>query len=160
MSISNSVKRNVQRYSLGSISRLRKIHKGAEKSVTNVKRRPDKIGRKYTTAHKTAMHSRSVAPRRESVRDHLWLEKATTVSDPSFSRVRAAPAPSALAFWCKQNGLSHIEKARMGKDVRADMRDKNACWCCSDHGIGARLARLDTKALLRSISVKGTASKL
>ena len=48
----------------------------------------------------------------------------------------------------------------MGKDVRADLRDKNACWFFSDHGMGAHFVRLDAKALLRSISVRGAASIL
>ena len=43
----------------------------------------------------------------------------------------------------------------MGKAVSADLREKKACWCCSDHGMGARLTRLDAKALLRRLSVRG-----
>ena len=84
-SVSNSIKRHVRRYSLEPMWQLRKSPKSVEKSVIHVKRRPDKNGRHCTIAQNCVMHSRSVDPRREYVRDHLWLTSAITRSEPSFS---------------------------------------------------------------------------
>ena len=53
--------------SLGSRLRLRNSHVSAEQSVTKVKRLPATYCLKCLMAHRTAMHSRSVGPLRESV---------------------------------------------------------------------------------------------
>ena len=55
----------------------------------------------------------------------------------------------------KHNGLSNIGMARMGKDVRADLGDMNAWWCCPDHEIGVRLVSLDAKGLVAEYARKG-----
>ena len=146
MVMSNSASRTAQRYNLGSRSRLRNRLVSAEQSVNRVNGLPTKYGRKCTTAHSTAMHSLSMAPLRASVANHRWLAWARTLFKPSFSCVTAAPAPEALASVCSTNGVSLMGKGRMGNVVKADLRDRKVCCCCSDHGIRKRRARVDAKA--------------
>ena len=83
-----------------------------------------------------------------------------SISTPSFSCVRAVPAPAALASVCSTNGLSQMGKVRMENVVKADFSDRKACCYCSDYEIRKRRAPLEANALFRSMSVSGTSTML
>ena len=118
-SMSYSCRLGAHLCSFGSKLRLRNNHVSAEQFVTRVKRLPVTYRLKRLMAHKIAIHSRSVGPRRESVFETRWLAKARIRSSGPTGCMSTAPAPAELAFVCITEVLFQSENASTAGEVRA-----------------------------------------
>ena len=146
--------------SLGSRLRLRNSHVSAEQSVTKVKRLPATYCLKCLMTHKTAMHSRSVGPLRESVFEKRWLAKARTHSSRPTGCRSTAPAPAELASVCTMKVLFQSGNASTVGDVSVCFNRRKASASLSPHVIGNLRAFFDANYLFLSRSVSGAAIML
>ena len=99
-SMSYSCRLRAHPCSFGSTLRLRISHLSVEQFVTKAKRQPARHCLKCLMAHKTAIHSRSVGPRRQSVFEKWWLAKARTRSSCPNGCRSTAPTPTELVYIC------------------------------------------------------------
>ena len=159
-SISYSCRLRAYLCSLGSRLRLRNSHVGAEQSVTKVKRLPATYCLKCLIALRTAMHTRSVGPRRESVFEKRWLEKARTRSSRPTGYRSTAPAPAELASVCTMKVLFQSGNASTVGDVSVCFNCRKASASLSPHAIGNLRAFLGANYLFLSKSVSGAAVML
>ena len=118
-SMSYSCRLGAHLCSFGSKLQLRNSHVSAEQFVTKVKHLPVTYCLKRLMAHKIAIHSRSVGPRRESVFKTRWLAKARTRSLGPTGCMSTAPAPAELASVCTMEVLFQSENASTAGEVRA-----------------------------------------
>ena len=159
-SISYSCRLRAHLCSLGSRLRLRNSHVSAEQSVTKVKRLPATYCLKCLIAHRTAMHSRSVGPLRESVFEKRWLAKARTRSSRPTGCRSTAPAPTELASVCTMKVLFHSGNASTVGDGSVCFNRWKASASLSPHAIGSLRAFFDADSLFLSKSVSGAAVML
>ena len=148
----------------GSRLRLQNSHVSAETSATKVKRLPATYCLECLMAHKTAMHSRSEGPRRESVFEKRWLARAKTRSSCPTGCRSTAPAPAELAFVLTMSFTMKVlfqsGNASTAGEVRAFFSEWKVPAFPPTQAIGNSRAFFDASSLFVSKSVSGAVRML
>ena len=146
--------------SFGSRLRLKNSRVSAEQSVAKVKHLPAAYCLMCLMAHRTAMHSRSAGPRRESVFEKRWLAKARTRSSCPTGCRSTAPTPAELASVCTTKVLFQSGSASTEGEVSFFFSEWKAPASLPPQAIENLRAFFDANSLFLSKSVSDAAVML
>ena len=159
-SVSSSCRLSTHLCRFGSRLRLRNSHVSAEQFVTKVKPLPAMYCLKCLMAHKIAIHSRPVGPRRKSIAETWWLAKARTRSSCPTGCISTASAPAELASVYTMKVLFQSENASTASKIRTFFSKWKSPASPDLQAIGDLNALFDANSSILSKSVSGAAVML